>query len=194
MRWNRLSFFYHNLRTRRYQKEETDQLLLQDILSQVIRQENSAIPIWIHLSNSTGDRFINTHYIGWFGGPPAWKIPKSLTTWKGNMLCFLYSFPNHRLFPVIIHWTSDLVGPVIWTPYRLSYILKPFPLTKWRNWWSDDFFSRTRVISTNNSCWLLNTLWRNLFSYSLRNIILLGSTPGTLVELLVVVSTDRCPA
>ena len=36
---------FHNSRTRRYQKEETDQLLLWDILPQVTGQEKSAIPI-----------------------------------------------------------------------------------------------------------------------------------------------------
>lgn len=58
-----LIIFYYT-RMRRYQKEETGQLLLWDILPQVTGQEKAAIPTATDLSNTTGDSFTNAHYIG----------------------------------------------------------------------------------------------------------------------------------
>lgn len=55
---------FHHTRIRKYQKEETGQLPLWDLLSQVIGQEKGVIPISTDLNSTTGDNFTNAHYIG----------------------------------------------------------------------------------------------------------------------------------
>lgn len=47
---------------RRYQKEETGQFLLRDIVPQIIGQEKGIIPISTDLSNTTDDSFTNAYY------------------------------------------------------------------------------------------------------------------------------------